>query len=226
MTASCSTAPQAYTTAERTIDMGAYKTFAWLPRQPLEAEQARGSAYELLYDNDITERNIKDRVNAVLISKGMEINVNDPDALFQYHIVIEKREQLINTPIVANPPNILMPDPGFIGTFTNTVYNRLTNDYTVYPYTYHFQQGINIYNTTPHGFTYGNPYVPYVIGNYFEKIDFSEGTLIIDMIDRKTNKLVWRGWSKEAITEPGDFEKHLTPKITAIMELFRGPENM
>ena len=49
--------------------------------------------------------------------------------------------------------------------------------------------------TEPYGYFYG----PYWLRTQTNIYSYSEGTLIIDLMDPKTNNLVWRGWATAAI---------------------------
>jgi hypothetical protein len=61
------------------------------------------------------------------------------------------------------------------------------------------------YTGTWHPYYYGGYYnVPYVAGYDIREVTYTEGTVIIDVIDRKKNNLIWRGWSEERIHDYGD----------------------
>lgn len=66
-----------------------------------------------------------------------------------------------------------------------------------------------------YGYCYGNcePQV----------VDYDLGTLIIDIVDNKTNKVVWRGWAQEAMTGIIDnqqrLEKQVDEGVTKMMRL-------
>lgn len=40
---------------------------------------------------------------------------------------------------------------------------------------------------------------PYLVRNNRRRVSYKEGTLVIDIIDRQKNSLVWRGWIEETI---------------------------
>lgn len=54
------------------------------------------------------------------------------------------------------------------------------------------------------GFYSGYYNVPYVYGYGIEQIEYTEGTVVIDAIDRQKNQLVWRGWSEETLYDYDD----------------------
>lgn len=48
--------------------------------------------------------------------------------------------------------------------------------------------------------------VPYIHGYGIEEIQYTEGTVVIDVIDREKNQLIWRGWSEERLYDYEDVE--------------------
>lgn len=47
---------------------------------------------------------------------------------------------------------------------------------------------------------------------------YEGGTIIVDLVDARTNELVWRGWSKGVINSPGKAENTIRTTINKIME--------
>jgi hypothetical protein len=44
-------------------------------------------------------------------------------------------------------------------------------------------------------------------------VDFEQGTLVVDIIDARTNRLVWRGWSQDTMTGVIDNQQRLEERI-------------
>ncbi len=61
--------------------------------------------------------------------------------------------------------------------------------------------------------------IPRIIGTRVEQIPYREGTLVIDIIDRRTNEILWRGASEDVIT-PNNLEEELREYVNAIFEEF------
>jgi hypothetical protein len=72
----------------------------------------------------------------------------------------------------------------------------------VYTYADGFYPGVVRYR---HGryfyYSYRRPFVVYV-GSEIERIPYKEGTLIIDLIDRRTSYVIWRGYGIGEIVNP------------------------
>lgn len=54
-------------------------------------------------------------------------------------------------------------------------------------------------------------------------VDYEQGTLIVDMVDAKTNKVVWRGWSQDTmngvIDNQARLEKQVEEGVSKMMQL-------
>lgn len=67
-------------------------------------------------------------------------------------------------------------------------------------------------------YTYNNYFtVPRIVGSNVQQIPYKEGTLVIDLIDRRTNEIVWRG-SAEDVIERNNLEAELRSYVDAIFE--------
>ena len=77
-------------------------------------------------------------------------------------------------------------------------------------------QKLDVYEVdNRYGYCYGNcePQV----------VDYELGTLVIDIVDAKTNKVVWRGWAQDAMNGIIDnqqrLEKQVDEEVTRMMRL-------
>ena len=54
-------------------------------------------------------------------------------------------------------------------------------------------------------------------------VEFEQGTLVVDIVDRRTNKVVWRGWAQDTMTGGIDnqdrLEKQVDDGVTKMMRL-------
>jgi hypothetical protein len=81
------------------------------------------------------------------------------------------------------------------------------------------------YQTTNFGYGYGYGYGPYGAwggypGGYTNVSEYTEGTLIIDFVDAKTRKLVFRGIGKGTMGDPQTNAQHIREAIQKIMLAF------
>lgn len=66
-------------------------------------------------------------------------------------------------------------------------------------------------------------FAPYPFGywnGYTRVYEYTEGTLIIDMIDAKTEKLIWRGSISDAINGPSDVTRKAIKAVHVIFQKF------
>jgi hypothetical protein len=56
-------------------------------------------------------------------------------------------------------------------------------------------------------------------------VDYDEGTLVIDLVDARTNRLVWRGWAIDSLSgildSQGRMEKKLNQAVTTMLANFK-----
>ncbi|MDR3697426.1 DUF4136 domain-containing protein [Mucilaginibacter sp.] len=72
----------------------------------------------------------------------------------------------------------------------------------VYIYNGGYYSGIARYrNSRYYYFTYRQPF-PVYVGSDIEQVPYKEGTLIIDLIDRKSRHVIWRGYGIGEIENP------------------------
>jgi len=73
--------------------------------------------------------------------------------------------------------------------------------------------------TEPLGYTYG----PYWVRTNTNLYSYKEGTLILDLMDKKTNNLIWRGWAVTTINDAystKEIEKLTNTVVTKIFKEF------
>ena len=69
-------------------------------------------------------------------------------------------------------------------------------------------QKVDVYEADrPYGYCYGDNCNARIV-------DFEQGTLVIDVVDRRTNKVVWRGWAQDTMTGVIDNQSRLQEQVT------------
>jgi hypothetical protein len=66
-------------------------------------------------------------------------------------------------------------------------------------------------------------YEPMMVSNRFREVQYREGTLIVDVVDRKQQRLVWRGWSEQPIESISEFERSVASRLKEIVAQFPAP---
>ena len=115
---------------------------------------------------------------------------------------LESRGLVLN----SNRPDLLVRYTVMVNrevkTFNEPVYNYAWDGF--YP-RYRFYHGRGFYWGYRRAF-------PIYVGNEIEKVPYKEGTLIIDLIDRRSGKVVWRGYAQGEVNNPQSAINDL-PKI-------------
>ncbi|WP_461099884.1 DUF4136 domain-containing protein [Spirosoma luteolum] len=57
-------------------------------------------------------------------------------------------------------------------------------------------------------------------GQQYVKEDYQAGTLVVDMVDARTRRLVWRGSIQNAVSDPARIAAQLTREVEKIVEKF------
>ena len=103
-------------------------------------------------------------------------------------------------------------DPDFIVKY-HTYTEEKKRSESVYPYRYGFY---------PYGFfpfAFGWRY-PYYMGSPAQVTEYTEGTLILDMIDHRTGELVWRGSVSGNVEDTARLKKQVERAVQAIMKKY------
>jgi hypothetical protein len=197
--ASCSTIKSVDYDIDRSVNFRKYKTYAWIPSQDVPYKDQR-------YNNQIVENNIKSFSSASLTSKGLQLNVDTPDLLFYYDLQIEKGEHTMQVPIYAHPHNFAPPPPMMMPMHPGMNGQQMLMQQQM------MQQQMMMQQQWMPG--------PQIIGYETRRIPFKNGTLTIVCIERKTNRMIWRGWSESSITDPRTYRENLERKISLIFNRF------
>ncbi len=56
-------------------------------------------------------------------------------------------------------------------------------------------------------------YEPMMVSNRLREVQYREGILIVDVVDRKQQRLVWRGWSEQPIESIAEFERSVESRL-------------
>lgn len=66
-------------------------------------------------------------------------------------------------------------------------------------------------------YVYRNP-LPIYVGNRERRMSIREGSIMIDLIDRKSSKVIWRGWAEGEVSNP---EKALNELPQVVANIFK-----
>jgi hypothetical protein len=147
----------------------------------------KDTSFTKLANKKSVELALAQAVSQQLNMRGMQFDSLTPDCLFTYTLVLTKTYQ-----VGQEPPPVYAPQ-------SNT--GALPGQYNMYYY-------------VPASTAYYNPDL---YQGSMKVTTFRDGTLVIDMIDRKTNKIIWRTDAQGKVDE--NERKGVRPTINEIVPI-------
>lgn len=141
------------------------------------------------YNNQIIRNNTINYFTHCLGERGMYADIDKPDLLLQLVVISEKKEITVTSPTYYGYPNHYNCNP-FYYPYPN-------------PYYYHSLSYSNYYN--------------YNQGAITKKIEYTQSTLTLNVIDRVENKLVWMGSAEGDLYDPSYIKNNLHPTVYDIL---------
>ncbi len=166
----------AHVEKDKTVDLNNYHTYAWVDTKATKNDSTKTRV------SDLTERTIKQAVNAELAKTGWRESKR-PDVLLTYDVLVEKGLKEQNNP----------------------VYSRSYNRYYYNPYT---RRWMSVY------------YPSQFLGYDRDQEQIREGTITISMIDAKTDKTIWQGWTTDEVNSRNLTSKEIQNSVKSIFRKF------
>ena len=185
--AGCSVYNKIYSDYDRSADFTKYKTFAWLPDK---------DSSNTATNNQIIRNNTINYFSHCMGERGMKANVDRPDVLLQLVVKSIKKEYSTTTTASYNYPG----------------YNNSNPYYYPYPSTFYYRAHnySNYYNYTPFNNYSNRTYTT-------QKVEYTQSTITLNVIDVKQNKLVWIGTAEGDLYDPSYIEYNLHPAVYDIL---------
>lgn len=60
--------------------------------------------------------------------------------------------------------------------------------------------------------------VPNITGYRIQSVEYTKGTLVVDIVGQKNNQLLWRGWATTDINNPKGFQKNMDKAVRKLLE--------
>jgi len=191
---SCDTYMDVYSDYDSKVNFTKYTTYAWLP----DADSTK-----TIYNNQVVRNNARNYVDDNLAQRDFRLDINKPDVLLDLVVVNNHTENVYPAYSSYSYPQV--------------------NAYPVYPYypvtpnPYYSNTYGSYYYSYPGYYAY--PYTTYSMGyttQYVTEYDV-EGSVTLNMIDRKENKLVWTATAIGNLYDPDFNEDNLSAAIDNIM---------
>ncbi|MBA3705478.1 MAG: DUF4136 domain-containing protein [Bacteroidetes bacterium] len=143
------------------------------------------------YNNEIIRNNLKNYFGRNFSERGFSVNLDTPDVLLQ--IVIENKKKEAVYPIYPR-------------TNYYCSYYYCSSYYSPYPYNYYYHHYNNFYCDNK--------------GECTKKTTYVEGSITLNVIDRKQHKIIWSGTAKGDIYDDAYINRDIHPAVLRIMKKF------
>jgi len=153
-----------YTAGLNRTNMSGYHSFAWMP--------ANHDPNRKVKNNDEADAKIKDAATNALQAKGLTLQTHRPDLIVVYTATVGR----------GTRTDYYSAYPGFYGGWGWGA-----------GWGWGSRWGWGGW-ARPGYYAWGDPFLYYGGLTYAEQETYKEGTLIIDLIDTRTKKVVWRGY--------------------------------
>lgn len=167
----------AHVEKDDSVNFSKYHTYTWVEARDSKNDSAKTKV------SDLTEKKIRDAVNAELARAGWRESKQRPDALISYDVLVERGVKQDNDPVYTQP-------------FTRYIYN---------PYS---RRWISIY------------YPSEFLGYDRNQRSIKEGTVTVSVIDAKTEKTVWQGWTTDEVNSQNLTSKEIQNAVKSIFRKF------
>ena len=144
------------------------------------------------YNNEIIRNNIRNYFGHSFSERGYRVDLDAPDVLLELVIVNKQKERE-----VIYPP--------YPREYYYCPYYYCSDYYSPYSFDYYYR--------------YRGEYC-YPFGYCKEKLEYVEGAITLNVLDRLQNKLVWSGTAKGDIYDPAYINESIHPAVRAIMRKF------
>ena len=158
------------------------------------------SQYEINYDYDVDSN-----FSAYHTYSWMPITINEgqtnAETAVQSNTLLDSRiRSAVNTNMTAKGFKVDDQNPDILVVYHTGMQNKV--------------------NVTDYGYTYAGSYWGWA-GNDVDVYNYTEGTLLVDLVDAKTKKLAWRG-SASGVVEPGNSPEKITENINDVVSQIFG----
>ena len=172
----------AHVEKDKTVNFSSYHTYAWVETKQDDTSKARTKV------SDLTERNIREAVNAEMAKTGWKEVKHKPDVLLSYDVLVERGVKNESNPVYSQP------------------YSRMYFN----PYTRRW----------------GSLYYPSQFWGYDDnQRQVREGTITISMIDPKTDKTIWQGWTTGEVNSRNLTSREIQSSVKSIFRKFDVAKN-
>lgn len=172
----------AHVEKDKTVNFSNYHTYAWVDTRDRKVDSGKTRV------SDLTERRIRESVDAELAKSGWKQAKHKPDVLISYDVLVERSVKDEDNPVYSQP-------------------------YTRYFYNPYARRWSSIY------------YPSQFLGYDNNQRSVREGTLTVSLIDARTDKTVWQGWTTDEVNSRNLTSKEIQSSVKSIFRKFDVAKN-
>jgi hypothetical protein len=172
----------AHVEKDKNANFSSYHSYAWVDSKASQADSGTTKV------SDLTERRIREAVDAELAKTGWKESKHRPDVLMSYDVLVERS----------------------VKEESNPVYTQPTTRYAYNPYS---RRWISIY------------YPSQFLGYDNDQRSVREGTITVSIIDAKTDKTIWQGWTTDEVNSRNLTSKEIQNSVKSIFRKFDVAKN-
>jgi hypothetical protein len=172
----------AHVEKDDTVNFNRFHSYAWVETKENVNDSVKTKV------SDLTERKIREAVNAEMTKNGWKEARRNPDVLLSYDVLVERSSKRETNPVYSQP------------------YSRM------------------FYN--PYSRRWNSLYYPCQFVGYDDyRRPVKEGTITISMIDPRTDKTVWQGWTTDEVNSKNLTSKEIKNGVKSIFRKFDVAKN-
>lgn len=145
------------------------------------------------YNNEIIRNNIRNYYGQCMSDRGYSFDAENPDILIQLVITNSKKERTVTT-----YPSAYYYRPYYYGSY----------------YYYPYSPGYYYRYYPSYSYSYGGGF------SSTQKVEYVNGAITLNVIERKSNKLIWTGTAEGDVYDPSVIERDLHPAVHSIIEQY------
>jgi hypothetical protein len=172
----------AHVEKDDTVNFSNYHTYTWVETKESKDDSSKTKL------SDLTERRMREAVNAEMSKMGWREVKHHPDALLSYDVLVERSIKDESSPVYSN-------------------------SYTRYLYNPYARRWVSVY------------YPSQFLGYDDNQRSVREGTITVSIIDAKTDKTIWQGWTTDEVNSRNLTSKEIQAGVKSIFRKFDVAKN-
>jgi hypothetical protein len=181
-----------YVDSDKSVDFTTYKTFSWIPHTDNDNTP---------YHNQIIFNNAINYFSHELVARGMMVNNDTPDLLFELKVTESKKQR-------SETVRSALPTYNYNNSFQYRAISPHNPYYNINPRAYYYNRPLNYnYNNYAYGYTTAT-----------RTVEYTKGSITVNVIDRKLNKFIYTATVEADLYDPSTLQQELHPAVHTLLK--------